>query len=74
MSLLFSLPQGNHCPCRDGHPLLQAWVPVVLMAYSRQHGFPWLVRRITRPATSLVASDGRVAGGSLTPRLSQNRA
>jgi hypothetical protein len=40
MSLLFSTPQGNHCPCRDGRPLLQAWAPVVLTAYNRQHGLP----------------------------------
>src|ERR1022692_997840 len=52
-----STPQGSHCPCRDGRPLLQAWVPVALTAYIRQHGLPWLARRITGPATSLVASD-----------------
>jgi hypothetical protein len=40
MSLLFSTPQDNHCPCRDGRPLLQAWAPVVLTAHNRQHGLP----------------------------------
>ncbi len=48
MSLLSQHRKTATVLAATGARSCKAWAPVVLAAYDRQHGLPWLVRRISQ--------------------------